>query len=77
MHCRERVLNANIPLPLRKLVTADQVGASLRGKKEELQADVVNALTQPENKALLVQNLVQPIKLELQRDAERAKLLVR
>lgn len=74
---RGKVLNADIPTPLRKLVLPDQVLTSLQGKKEEIQRDVVDALSQPENKTLLVENLVKPIKLELQRDAERAKLLVR
>jgi hypothetical protein len=74
---RGKVLNADIPMPLRKLVPPDQVLTSLQGKKEEIQRDVVDALLQPENKMLLVENLVKPIKLELQRDAERAKLLVR
>jgi hypothetical protein len=74
---QEPLLNADLPLLMRQAVLSGLVRERLTARAPEMAANIANALSEPRNRMNLVDNLVKPIALEMQRDAERAALLVR
>jgi hypothetical protein len=74
---QEPLLNADLPLLMRQAVLSGLVRERLMARAPEMAANIANALSEPRNRMNLVDNLVKPIALEMQRDAERAALLVR
>jgi hypothetical protein len=75
---RDPVFDANIPLLLRRAIPAVAVRQQIMGKRGQIENDLVDAFGQaPDARRELVESVVTPVMLELNRDAERVALQIR